>query len=69
MIQLYYKYKNERDRSSCMDFLKHSGFWNDIDIDISRSVSRRLTISMEADGADDFSIRAKYKGFKFHEVD
>ena len=52
-----------------MDFLKHSGFWNDIDIDISRSVSHRLTISMEADGADDFSIRAKYKGFKFHEVD
>jgi len=69
MMQLYYTYKNEQDRSSCMYFLKHSGFWNDIDIDSPRSVSNRLIISIESGDADDFSIRAKYKGFKFYEVD
>lgn len=69
MMHLSYKYSNERDRVLCLDFLRHSGFWNDIEIDVARSVTKRLVISIEDNDVDDFTIRAKYKGFKFNEIE
>ena len=67
-MQLSYKYKDEKDRSACMNFLKHSGFWNDREIDSAKSLTKKLIISVEENDLDDFNIRAKYKGFRFNEV-
>lgn len=69
MTQMCYKYQDEKDRVSCIYFLKHSGFWNDIEVDSERSVTHRLIISIDDDEADNFNVRAKYKGFNFNEID
>jgi hypothetical protein len=68
-MQLSYRYNSERDRALCLDFLRHSGFWNDIEVEYLRSATKRLVISIENEDVDDFTIRAKYKGFKFNEIE
>lgn len=68
MNYFYYKYKDENDRENCMMHLKKSGFWNDIEIDIEKSVTKRLTISIEKDLSEDFYSKLKYKGFIFNEI-
>lgn len=68
MNEYYYKYKNEKDRMSCIFFLKHSSFWNSIEIISSKSNTNRITICLDESEFEEFYSQSCFKGFKFYEL-
>ena len=67
MIEIFIKYKDEKDRIKKISFIKKESYNYDIDIVSDRSVTNRILLEIDPDISDSFISYSKYKGFKFYE--
>ncbi len=67
MIEIFIKYKDEKDRIKKISFIKKESYNYDIDIVSDRSVTNRILLEIDPDISDSFMSYSKYKGFKFYE--